>query len=85
MKNGRWTLGKHVAGVMGVALYLTPTGTGGDDLWKQLAARFIPDGDGFALFSWQIPDDLMGHLDVVLECSGGQTISETFNVAERAV
>ena len=82
-ENGRWTLDNHIASVIGAALYLTPTGTEVYDLREQLAVQAIPDGDTFALFSWQIPDGLMRHLDVVLECADGQTITETFNVAER--
>lgn len=82
-RDGRWTLDNHIADVLGATLYLTPTGTGTYDLRQQLAVQAIPDGNRFALFSWLIPDDLMGHLDVVLECSGGQTISETFNVGIR--
>ena len=80
-QDGRWTLDNHIAGVMGAALYLTPTGTGVYDLREQLAVQAVPDGNSAALFFWQIPDDLMGHLDVVLECTGGQTITGTFNVA----
>ena len=47
-----------------------------------MAVKAVPDKNAFTLFSWQIPDGLMGHLDVVLECSGGQIIMETFHVAE---
>ena len=35
---------------------------------------------GIALFLLDIPQDMMGHLDITLECSGGQTLTETLNV-----
>ena len=79
-QNGRWTLSNRIASVLGAALYLTPTGTEVYDQREQLAVQAISDGNTFALFSWEVPAQLMGHLDVVLECSGGQTITETFNV-----
>lgn len=79
-QDGRWTLDNHIASVNGVSLYLTPTGTEVYDLRKQLAVQHVPDGNTFSLFSWTVPDELMGHLDVVLECGGGHTITETLNV-----
>lgn len=79
-QNGRWTLDNHIAGVDGVSLYLTPTGTEVYDLREQLAVQAVSDGNDFSLFSWNVPGELMGHLDVVLECSGGQTITETLNI-----
>lgn len=67
-------------GIGGAALYLTPTGTEVYDQREQLAVRSVPDGNGFALFSWIVPADLMGHLDVVLDCGGDRTLTETLNV-----
>ena len=34
---------------------------------------------GIALFPLDIPQDLMGHLDITLEC-GSQTVTDTLNV-----
>lgn len=78
-QNGRKTLGGSISGVLGAALYLTPTGTGVYDLRAQLAVQAVHGGN-LALFICQFPEGTLGHLDVVLECSGGQTITETFNV-----
>ena len=57
-----------------------PTGAETFDLRKQLAVQAIPDGRGFALFALDIPQDLMGHPDILLECGSGQTVTETLNV-----
>lgn len=63
-----------------VSLFLTPTGTETFDLRQQLAVQAVYDGRSFALFALDIPRDLMGHLDVVLESGGVQTVAETLNV-----
>ena len=66
--------------VSAVPLFLVPTGTETFDQRKQLAVQPIPDGRVFALFVLDIPQDLMRHLDILLECSGGQTVTKTLNV-----
>jgi transcriptional regulator with XRE-family HTH domain len=66
--------------VNGVALYLTPTGTETYDLREQLALCSVENGDTVALLLWEVPESLMGHMDIVLECDGGQTYSQMFNV-----
>lgn len=66
--------------VQAVSLFLTPTGTETFDLREQLAVQAVADGRNFALFAWDIPQDLMGHLEVVLECGGGFRVTETLNV-----
>lgn len=63
-----------------VSLFLTPTGTETYDQRAQLAVQAVYDGRSFALFALDIPRDLMGHLDVVLESGGVQTVGETLNV-----
>ena len=66
--------------VNAVSLFLTPTGTETFDLREQIAVQAVPDGRDFALFAWDIPADLMGHLEVALECGGGLQATETLNV-----
>ena len=66
--------------VQAVSLFLTPAGTETFDLREQLAVQAVADGRNFALFAWDIPQDLMGHLEVVLECGGGFRVTETLNV-----
>lgn len=66
--------------VNAVSLFLTPTGTETFDLREQIAVQAVADGRDFALFAWDIPQDLMGHLEVVLECGGSLRVTETLNV-----
>ncbi len=66
--------------VNAVSLFLTPSGTETFDLREQIAVQAAADGRDFALFAWDIPLDLMGHLEVVLECGGGLRVTETLNV-----
>lgn len=66
--------------VNAVSLFLTPTGTETFDLREQIAVQAVADGRDFALFAWDIPQDLMGHLEVALECGGGLRVTETLNV-----
>lgn len=63
----------------GAALYATPTGTEVYDRREQLAAHAVYDRT-FALFSLEFPETATLHLDIVLECGGGQTVTETLNV-----
>lgn len=67
--------------VTAVSLFLTPTGTETFDLREQLAVQAVWDGRQFALFALDVPEDLMGHMDVVLEYGGAQRVAETLNVA----
>lgn len=66
--------------VVAVSLFLTPAGTETFDLREQIAVQAVSDGRNFALFAWDVPRDLSGHLEVVLECGGGQRVTETRNV-----
>ena len=68
------------AEVCAVSLFLTPSGTETFDLRQQLAVQAVDMNRGIALFLLDIPQDMMGHLDITLECSGGQTLTETMNV-----
>jgi transcriptional regulator with XRE-family HTH domain len=68
------------ANVNGAALYLTPTGTETYDQRQQLALRSVDDGDTVELLLWEVPESLMGHMEIVLECDGGQTYSYEVNV-----
>ena len=63
-----------------VSLFLTPTGTETYDQRRQLAVQAVYDGRSFAIFALDIPWDLMGHLDIVLESGGVQTVMETLNM-----
>ena len=66
--------------VNAVSLFLTPTGTGTLEYREQIAVQAAGEGRDFALFAWDIPADLMGHLEVALECGGGLQATETLNV-----
>ncbi len=66
--------------VSAVSLFLTPTGTETLDQRRQVAVQAAGEGRDFALFAWDIPADLMGHLEVALECGGGLQATETLNV-----
>ena len=70
--------GEH--SVNAVSLFLTPSGTGTLEYRKQVAVQAAGEGRDFALFAWDIPEDLMGHLDIVLECGDDCRITETLNV-----
>lgn len=66
--------------VNAVSLFLTPTGTETLEYREQIAVQAAGEGRDFALFAWDIPADLMGHLEVALECGGGLQATETLNV-----
>ena len=66
--------------VEAASLFLTPTGTETLDQRRQVAVQAAGEGRDFALFAWDIPADLMGHLEVALECGGGLQATETLNV-----
>ncbi|MCI8690273.1 MAG: helix-turn-helix domain-containing protein [Oscillibacter sp.] len=66
--------------VYAAAVYLTPAGTETFDEREQLAVQGIPDGQEFALFVLDIPEGLMGHLEIMLECSGGKAVGEVVNI-----
>lgn len=67
--------------VNAASLFLTPTGTETLDQRKQIAVQAAGEGQDFALFAWDIPQEgLMGHLEAVLECGGGLRVTETLNV-----
>ena len=67
--------------VNAVSLFLTPTGTETLEYREQLAVQAAGEGRDFALFAWDIPEELMAHLEIVLECGGGNRVTETLNVA----
>lgn len=66
--------------VHAVSLFLTPTGTETFNEREQLAVQAVEQNRGIALFLLDIPLDLMGHLDITLECDGGQHVTEELNV-----
>ncbi len=66
-------------GVNAAVLYFTPSGTETLDQRRQLAVQ-AAEGRDFALFPLELPQDAMGHLDIVLECGGGVSVTETLNV-----
>lgn len=66
--------------VNAASLFLTPTGTETLEYREQLAVQAAGEGRNFALFAWDIPEELSAHLEIVLEC-GGARVTETLNVA----
>lgn len=66
--------------VNAVSLFLTPTGTETLQYREQLAVQAAGEGRDFALFAWDIPEELTAHLEIVLECGGGSRVTETLNV-----
>ena len=67
--------------VNAASLFLTPTGTETLEYREQLAVQAAGEGRDFALFAWDIPEELSAHLEIVLECGGGARVTETLNVA----
>lgn len=68
------------APVCAVSLFLTPAGTETFEQRQQLAVHSTGEARGFALFPLDIIPDLMGHLEVVLECAGDQRVTMELNV-----
>lgn len=68
------------AGVQGVSLFATPTGTETYDEREQLAVRAVYDRT-FVLFPLDFPENTFYHLDVVLECDGDRRVTETLQIA----
>ena len=88
----RFTAGERVLVVVGfedgfensvnaVSLFLTPTGTETLNQRQQIAVQAAGEGRDFALFAWDIPEELTAHLEIVLECGGGDRVTETLGVA----
>lgn len=67
--------------VNAVSLFLTPTGTETLEYREQIAVQAAGEGRDFALFAWDIPEELTAHLEIVLECGGGDRVTETLGVA----
>ena len=67
--------------VSAVSLFLTPTGTETLEYREQIAVQAAGEGRDFALFAWDIPEELTAHLEIVLECGGGDRVTETLGVA----
>ena len=67
--------------VSAVSLFLTPTGTETLEYREQIAVQAAGEGRDFALFAWDIPEALTAHLEIVLECGGGDRVTETLSVA----
>lgn len=66
--------------VNAVSLFLTPTGTETLEYREQIAVQAAGGGRDFALFAWDIPEELTAHLEIALECGGDARITETLNV-----
>ena len=64
-----------------VSLFLTPTGTETLEYREQIGVQAAGEGRDFALFAWNIPEALTAHLEIVLECGGGDRVTETLGVA----
>lgn len=65
--------------VNAVSLFYTPAGTETFDQREQWQAQAVEDGLDYALFVLNLQRDLMGHLEIRLEC-GGAEVSEILNV-----
>lgn len=66
--------------VNAVSVFLTPAGTETLSYREQLAIQAVDSGRAIALFPLDMPQDIMGHMDITLECGGIQNITETLNV-----
>jgi len=67
--------------VNAASLFLTPTGTQTLEYREQIAVQATGEGRDFALFAWDVPEELTSHLEIVLECGEGLRVTETLNVA----
>lgn len=63
-----------------VSVFLTPAGSETLSYRKQLAVQAVDSGRSIALFPLDMPRDIMGHMDITLECGGARNITETLNV-----
>ena len=63
-----------------VSLFYTPAGTETFDQREQWCVQAVEDGLDYALFVLRLQRDLMGHLEIRLECTGGAEVSEILNV-----
>ncbi|MDO4315891.1 MAG: helix-turn-helix transcriptional regulator, partial [Oscillospiraceae bacterium] len=66
--------------VNAVSLFVTPAGSETLSQREQLAVQAVDSGRTIALFPLDMSQDVMGHLDITLECSGAQNITETLNI-----
>lgn len=66
--------------VNAVSVFLTPAGSETLSYRKQLAVQAVDSGRAIALFPLDMPQDIMGHMDITLECGGARNITETLNV-----
>lgn len=66
--------------VNAVSLFLTPAGSEILSQREQLAVQAVDSGRTIALFPLTMSQDVMGHLDVTLECSGAQDVTESLNI-----
>lgn len=66
--------------VNAVSVFLTPAGSETLSYRKQLAVQAVDSGRSIALFPLDMPQDIMGHMDIMLECGGARNITETLNV-----
>jgi len=72
----------ETAPVFAVSAFITPTGTETLDERQQLVVRAVDSTRSIALLPLDMSLEIMtmGHLDVMLECGGGQTVTETLNI-----
>ena len=68
--------------VHAVSAFITPTGTETFDERQQVAVQAVDSARSIALLPLDMSPEIMsmGHLDVMLECGGGQTVTETLNI-----
>lgn len=66
--------------VNAVSLFYTPAGTETFDEREQWKVQAVEDGLDYALFVLNFQRDVMGELEVRLECTGGAEVSEFLNV-----
>lgn len=72
----------ETAPVHAVSAFITPTGTETFNERQQLAVQAVDSARSIALLPLDMSPEIMsmGHLDVMLECVGGQTMTETLNI-----
>lgn len=66
--------------VNAVSLFYTPTGTETFDEREQWKVQAVEDGLDYALFVLNFQRDIMGELEIRLECTGGATVTYVLNV-----
>ncbi len=72
----------EAAPVFAVSAFITPTGTETFNQRQQLAVQSVDSARSISLLPLDMSLEIMsmGHVDVMLECGGGKTVTETLNI-----